>query len=390
VSGPTLLISAGEPSGDRHAARFLQAFTRRHPGTRAFGLGGPELRAAGLEALARSEDLAVVGLVEVISKLPAALRALRLLSAAAARRRPDLVVPVDFPDFNLRLAARARRLGLPVLYYVSPQVWAWRESRVARIRRDVKRMAVVFPFEVEFYRRHGIRVDFVGHPLLEEMEPAGPASEAPPGTGAAAIQDFRARHRLDPSRPLVALFPGSRPGEVARHWPLLVRTARRLIAARPGVQLAAARAPGLPDQALPVPADLPLRVLAGEEHPLLRAADAAAVAAGTATLEALLAGCPLVVFYRTSALTFALMKRSVKVRQVSLANLVGGGRVARELLQGEATPEALAAELGKLLDDPSARPAMREAALRTAAELGGPRASEELTRVAGEMLWPAS
>jgi lipid-A-disaccharide synthase len=380
VSGPTLLISAGEPSGDRHAARFLSAFTRRHPGTRAFGLGGPELRAAGLEPLARSEDLAVVGLVEVLAKLPAAFRTLGLLEREAGRRRPDLVVPVDFPDFNLRLAARARKLGLPVLYYVSPQVWAWRESRLGQIRRDVDRMAVLFPFEVDFYRGHGMRVDFVGHPLVEEMDLEGPPEEE----GA-----FQRRLGLDPARPVVALFPGSRAGELARHWPLLLDTARRVLAERPGVQLVAARAAGLGAGDLPVPAGLAVRVVAGEEHPLLRAAAAAAVAAGTATLEALLAGCPQVVFYRTSALTYQLMKRSVKVPHVSLANLVGGGDVARELIQADASPGALAGELIRLLDDPGARPAMREAAARAAAVLGTARASEELTRVAGEMLWPA-
>jgi lipid-A-disaccharide synthase len=189
----------------------------------------------------------------------------------------------------------------------------------------------------------------------------------------------------------VALFPGSRPGEVARHWALLLETSRRLAAERPGVQLVAARAAGLPEASLRVPPAHPVKVdvIAGEEHAMLRAADAAAVAAGTATLEALLAGCPQVVFYRTSRLTFALMKRSVKVCQVSLANLVGGGDVARELLQGAATPGALARELSRLLEDPTARPVMRAAAARTAAGLGSARASEELARIAGEMLWPA-
>ncbi|MBI5835810.1 MAG: lipid-A-disaccharide synthase [Candidatus Eisenbacteria bacterium] len=376
MSPPTLLISAGEPSGDRHAARFLDEFRRRHPGTQAFGLGGPELRAAGLEPLARMEDLAVVGLVEAISRLPQAFRALALLEREAARRRPDLVVPVDFPDFNLRLASRARRLGLKVLYYVSPQVWAWRESRVARIGRDVDRLAVVFPFEVEYYRKRGLTVDYVGHPLLEEMGP-------PPATGA-----FHARHGLDPARPLVALFPGSRVGEVVRHWPLLLEAARLLAVRRPGTQAVAALAAGLPGSALAVPARSAVKVVAGEEHDLLRSAGAAAVAAGTATLEALLAGCPQVVYYRTSPLTYALMKRAVKLRHVSLANIVGGGDVACELLQSQATPAGIAAELERLLDDPAEPARVRARATKVVGDLGGPRASEELSRVAEGMLWP--
>ncbi len=379
MSGPQLLISAGEPSGDRHAARFLEAFRRAHPGVKAFGLGGPELRDQGLECLARMEDLAVVGLVEVIGKLPAAMGALGRLVLEARRRRPDLVVPVDFPDFNLRLASRAHRLGLKVLYYVSPQVWAWREGRVEGIRRDVDRMGVVFPFEAEFYRERGFKADFVGHPLLEEMHP--------PTAGRAEV---RTRLGLAGGGPLVALFPGSRAGEVRRHWPLLLDAARALAKERADVRFAAAFAPGLPAGCLPVPTDLRLAVLAGAEHDLFHCADAAAVAAGTATLEALLAGCPTVAFYKTSGLTYALLRRAARVTRVSLANLASGEDLVRELLQGAATPAALAGELRRLLDDAGAREAMGAAAVRLRARLGGLRASQEMTRIAGELLWTNS
>ena len=372
-----LLISAGEPSGDRHAAAFLRAFRERHPDVQAFGLGGPRLRAEGLECLARMEDLTVVGVAEVLTRLPRALAALRRLVDEARRRAPALVVPVDFPDFNLRLASRVRRIGLPVLYYVSPQVWAWREGRVAGIRRDVDRMAVVFPFEVDFYRERGYdRATFVGHPLLEDMN----------GRSAG----FRARRGIAPGRPLVALFPGSRPGEVARHWGLLVAASERIRARRPDALLAVSVAPGLDPALLEAPQSLGILAASGEEHALLEAADAAAVAAGTATLEALLAGCPMAVFYRTSRLTYAVMSRAARVRSVALANLLGGPGTARELLQGEATPEALADEILALLADPGARPRMETAAARVREMLGGKRASLETARLAETMLWPAS
>jgi lipid-A-disaccharide synthase len=375
VSAPTILISAGEPSGDRHAARFLREFKKAHPGSAAFGLGGPELRAEGLECVARMEDLTVVGLGEVISRLPAAFAALGRLEREARRRRPALVVPVDFPDFNLRLTARARRPALPVLYYISPQVWAWREGRVKEIRARVSRMGVVFPFEEEFYRERGFRADFVGHPLMEEIQFARPEPHL-----------IRREWKLPESAPLVALFPGSRPGEVRRHWPLLLATAAEVLRRRPETQFAAALAPGLRPGELRVPAGLPVRVLAGAEHALFASADAAAVAAGTATLEALLLGCPSVVFYRTSGLTYEIMRRSARVTRVALANLIAGEDVMKERVQSAATPQQLAGDLLELLESPGARAALAPIALRVRGELGSRHASQEMVRLAGEML----
>jgi len=351
--GPTILLAAGEASGDLHGAAVARALLRRWPRARLYGLGGPRMAEAGVELLAGIERLAVMGFVEVAVRLPYFVRLFRRMGRELRRRATDLALPIDYPGFNLRLARAARRAGVPVLYYIAPQVWAWRPGRAEALARWTDRLAVILPFEEALFRRAGARASYVGHPLLD----------APPV--AVSRADFCARWGLDPDRPILALLPGSRPQEVARHLGLFAEAAARVRAARPEVQPAVAAPPGMPAGAY---AGVPGPVCE-DARALLHHARAALVKSGTGTLEAALAGTPLVIAYRTHPATYWLARRLVRLDRVGLVNLVAGEPVAPEYLQGEATPDALAAALLPLLDDGPARTAMLEGLARARAAL---------------------
>ena len=369
----TVLILAGEASGDHAAAGLVRELRARAPETRFFGLAGPEMEAAGVEPLVRSADVAVVGIQEVAAAFPRILGAWRRLTAALAARRPDLVVLVDYPDFNLRFARRARGLGVPVLYFVSPQVWAWRPGRLDTIGRRVNRMMVLFRFEEELYRARGIPVTWVGHPLADQ--PAPPAREA-----------ARARLGLPAEGRVVALLPGSRRGEVGRILPVLRDAALRLAKDDPGLQFVLPAAPTLDPGALrALCGDAPIRVVAGDLPAVLGAADAAAVASGTATLQVALAGVPLVVVYRVGGLTALIARGLIRVRDVGLVNLVAGRRVAEELVQEACTPDRVAAALRGLLDPAAAARSRAELAV-VRERLGEAGAFRRAAGVALEML----
>jgi lipid-A-disaccharide synthase len=359
-----ILISAGEASGDRLGAGLALALRRRRPEVELLGMGGDAMAEAGVRLLQHASEVAVVGITEVLAHLPAIRRAMSRLERALEDERPDLLVPVDFPDFNLRLAARARRSRVPVVYFVSPQVWAWRRGRVRTLRRLVRRMLVLFPFENRFYEEEGVPVSFVGHP----------AAEAPASVPARG--DLLARAGLDPARRTVALLPGSRRGEVARLLPAMVGAACRLRAARPDLQFLIPRARTLPEGLLEGEVTrfglADARVHGGDYPDVLAACDAAVVASGTATLETALAGVPMVVVYRMQLLSYLLGRLLVRVDHVALANLVAGRRAAPELIQADCTPQRIEREVGRLLDDPTAAARAREAQAEIRTKLGGP------------------
>jgi lipid-A-disaccharide synthase len=338
-----LLISAGESSGDRLGAALMREIHQRRSGVAFTGMGGPRMRAAGLEAVVPSETVAVMGFLEVIEKIPQIWRAHRTLLAGVRDRRPDLAVLVDFPDFHFRLGKALARRDIPVVYYVSPQVWAWRSGRVGVMRSFVRRMITLFPFEVEIYRRAGIDAVCAGHPLADEVEMELSSSSAIP---------------REPGRKRLVLMPGSRAGEVRRHWPIFLDAAKSL-AGTFSLETFVVPAPGLPPDLFPGARREGIALFSGNPDALLASCDVLIVASGTSTLQGALCGAPMVVVYRTSRTTFALARRLVRVSHVAMANIVAGERVAPELLQDEATPERVAREAGRLLRDPAAAESMR-------------------------------
>lgn len=379
----TVLLSAGDASGDLVAAGFVEALRGLRPDVRVIGLGGDRLEKAGMEILVHQRELAIGGLVEVLGSLRRVALAWRALARAVRDRRPDLAVLVDSPDFNLRFARTLRRAAVPTLYYVSPQVWAWRRGRVATLARRVDRMAAIFPFEPAVYAGTGLRVDFVGHPLVEPL------------AALAATTDRAAARRalgLSAEGPLVALFPGSRRNELRHHLPLFLACAAALRRLRPDVSIALGLAPSLDRE--PVEVSLrsaerecgaPVSVVSGRSHELMLAADAVLAKPGTVTVEALLLDRPMIVVGRTSALSMAIARRLIHVPSLTMANLIADAPVVPEFLQEAARPAAVAAALARLLEGPAAvAQRARLAALR--ARLGAGGAARRAAAIADEML----
>jgi len=360
---PRILISAGEASGDRLGAGLAVALRALRPDVELVGMGGERMAAAGVRLVARSSDVAVVGFTEVLARLPAILRARRAIAGALETERPDLFVPVDFPDFHLRIVPRAARAGVPVVYFVSPQIWAWRRGRLRAIRRHVRRMLVLFPFETRFYEAAGVPVTFVGHPAVETA------------ADGVSPDELRRRAGLAAERETIALLPGSRPSEVARLLPVLLGAARHLAARRPSLQFLIPIAPELDRTAI---AEAIARSGVSSTHAhvgdfprILTTCVAGAVASGTASLEAALLGLPMVVVYRMAPVSYAIGRALVRVEHVALPNLIAGRRVVPELIQGECNPESIASAIVTYLDDPGAVERAR-AGLREVRERLGP------------------
>jgi len=341
-----LLIVAAEASADLHAARALEELVRIHPGIRAFGVGGPRLRAAGLEALYPAEDLCVMGIAEVLPKIPRILEILRGLRQASERRMPRAALLVDSPDFNLRLAKHLKTLGVKVVYYVSPMIWAWRRGRAKKIARLVDRMLCILPFEERFYAGTGVSARFVGHPLAERPLPLEPGR-------------YRADLGLAPGRLTVALLPGSRHSELRRIFPRMLDAAERIRARHPDAQFVVPVASTLREEAvrpfLASHATLEVKLVSGRADEAVGASDAALVKSGTSTLEAALMRRPMVVVYRLAWLSYFVGRIFVRVAHFALVNILAGRQVVPELLQTEASPERMAAEIERLLCDPEVR-----------------------------------
>lgn len=368
-----IMIVAGEASGDLHGSNLVRSALSLDPDLKFYGLGGENLRKAGIDLLFDLEHQGLFGFLEIVSSLRSTIGIYRSLKASLTRDRPSAVVLIDYPDFNLRLAKSAKRLGIPVFYYISPQLWAWRQGRVKKIDRYVDRMAVVFPFEPDFYQRHGVEVSFVGHPLLDVMDPPRPKEEVKTELG------------FDPSQPLLGLLPGSRMSEIKAHLPLMLESAGRLNAGRRnGVSLAVAQADSLASGELTPFLELGpknVKLVAGRTHDLQNAADVILTASGTATLETALMLTPMVVIYRLKLLSYQIFRRMVKIEHVAMANLIAGEEVVPELLQNDAHPDNIVTELNRILDSPEDRRRMVEGLTLIRKKLGGPGASLRAARL---------
>jgi lipid-A-disaccharide synthase len=383
MTKPQVLISAGEASGDMYAAR-LAAALRARADVHLFGLGGPQMREADVELVADSSEVAVLGITEVLHRLPALHRVMERLVAEAARRRPALAILTDFPGFHLRLARRLRPLGVRNVYFVAPQFWAWRPWRARLVRRRFERALCIFPFEEKFYRDAGVTVDFIGHPLVDQVQPV------------TSLEEFRVRrenltvkHRLDSCREILALLPGSRPGEIAYNVPPILQACQLLDRAHPGrLQFVLAVAPGLKtgEVANFASSEVALHMVEDDTYAVLAAADVSIIASGTATVEGALAGAPMVVVYRVSPATAFLARRLVRAPFFSMPNLIAGRRVVPELIQNDFTPERLAAEATRLLDSPEAREQMKRNLAEVRSKLGPGGAIERAADIIARML----
>ena len=361
-----ILISAGEASGDLYAASLAAELLRRHPDLELFGCAGPRMRAAGVRTVVDAASLAVVGLIEVVAHIPRVWREYRKLLKAARAERPALAILTDSPDFHLRLARQFKRMGIPVVYLVAPQVWAWRKGRLPAMRRNIDRLLCIFPFEEPFFREHGVAATYIGHPLSRLVKPS------------LGREEFFRKHGLAEDRPLVALLPGSRQAEAARHMPALMDAAAR-IAARMPVNLVLGRA-GLSDFRERNPGGA-IQVIEGETWDLLAHATVALAASGTVTVEAALLGTPMVTFYKVTALSWFAGKFLVDAPFYSMVNLIAGRAVIPELMQNEMTGERLAAEALKLLNSPVEREEMRRQLGEVGRALAGPE--DPIERAAG-------
>jgi lipid-A-disaccharide synthase len=406
------MIVAGEASGDKHGATLARALQKLAPGfeLEIFGCGGEKMRAAGVETLVDARDVAIIGILEIVRAFGKLYRAYRKLLDAARKRRPAVVVLIDWPDFNIRLARKLHREGFKIVYYISPQVWAWRGYRVRALRRYVDRMLVILPFEAEFYKNAGVEVEYVGHPLVETV------------SADASREAFASRNGLDAARPIIALLPGSRYKEVHYHLPAMIDAAIRLktfqlriadcglrIEGTDSPQLAEYQASsvksgirypqsaiGNPQFVIPVATtidreqveaivgrsdargELDLAIVERDEYNALRHSEIAIVASGTATVEAALLGTPMVIVYRGSELNWRLIRPLIKLDTFGMVNLIAGRRIAPELMQRDVTGEKIASEVGQILGDPSRLAQMKRdlAIVRERLESGKGSASE--------------
>jgi lipid-A-disaccharide synthase len=370
------MLVVGEASGDAHGAQLVEALHERDPEVKIYGVAGEQLQRKKFEALFSVAKLTGMGLVELAGNLANLWRAYRLLRRTLRERRPNLLVLIDFPEFNLRLARLAKSLGIPVLYYVSPQIWAWRRGRVRQIARWVDHMAVIFPFEAPFYQEHGVKATFVGHPLLETVK------------ARASREETLAKLRLDSDQPLVALLPGSRRDEVSRHLPVMCQAAMKLRQGRP-LQFVCVRAPTIDTQELAsvlAQFDFHIPIIDTDRYEAVCAADVVWTASGTATVEIALLGRPMIIIYRLSWLTYLIARSLVRVEHIGMVNLLAGERLMPELIQSDANPERIVAETRLLLDDVLVRSRITAKLSQVRERLGAPGAAQRVAELAFSMM----
>lgn len=372
------MLVAGEVSGDMHGAHLVEAIQKIDPDIEFFGVGGEGLQKRGMRLLRHAHSLSVVGISEALRKLRVALKTLRELKGAMEQERPDLVILIDYPEFNLRLARIARQKGIPVLYYISPQIWAWRPGRVRSIAKRVRKMAVLFPFEVPLYQAAGVDVEWVGHPLLDIVKPSLPREEA--------IKQFG----IDPEQKTVALLPGSRSEEVTKLLPPMLTSAALLQEAIPKLQFILPLAPGISRTDLDPylkKISVPITVVNGFNYDVMALSDLIITASGTATLEAAILEKPMVIVYKVSSLTYWVARAMIRVKHIGLVNLIAGKEIARELVQGEVNPERIAEEALRLLKDPVLYEKTIESLAEVRRNLGEPGAASRAARIVLSLLY---
>ena len=366
------MIVAGEASGDIYGADLVNEALNLDPSLHFSGIGGVRMREAGVETLVDSADMAVVGLVEVLKHFDVISAAFLKLKKILLNDPPNLLILIDYPGFNLRLAKVAKKAGIKVLYYISPQIWAWRQGRVRKIARLVDHMAVILPFEVPFYKQAGVPVSFVGHPMLDMVRVDLDRDDAASGFG------------FDPSRKIVGLFPGSRKNEIERLLPTIAASAVLLKKRFPGIQFALPLASTLTEDDITPQlraAGVEATIIHERIHDLIRACDAIISVSGTVTLEIALVGTPMVIIYRLSPLTYQLAKRLVKIDHIGLCNIIAGETVVKELIQNEANPARIAEEIGAILDDSARSLAIRQKLATVRGILGSGGASRNVARL---------
>ena len=369
-----ILISAGEASGDMYAARLataLQARTDVH----LFGMGGIRMRDAGVEIVADSSEVSVVGIVEIAKKYPALKRVWNRLLGEAARRKPRYAILTDFPGFHLRMARALKKRSIPSIYFVCPQFWAWRPWRANLVRRRFVRGLCIFPFEEQWYRSRGVKADFIGHPLVGNVFATQTRAE------------FASAHGLDAGKPIMTILPGSRSGEIAHHMPTLTRACALIVKERP-MQFVLALAPGANRTQIEqyLTPELPIRVVEDATYNALAAADVSIVSSGTATVEAALLDAPMIVVYRLSPLTASIARILVRTPMFAMVNLIAGRQVVPELVQKDFTPERVLRETNRLLDSPEARTETRQGLAEIREKLGPPGAIDRAADLIAAML----
>jgi len=375
-SGRRVLLVAGEASGDLHGALLVRALREREPTLDISAIGGEELKSSGARIVFDAARIAGMGLTELAGHLTSIWQAYALVKNILREERPSLLILIDFPDFNMRIAPVAKRQRIPVLYYISPQVWAWRKRRIAKIARSVDRVAVVFPFEAALYERTGVKVDFVGHPLLDVARATRTREETLTRLG------------LDPSKRTVALLPGSRRGEVAHHLPVMLEAAATL-SRETALQFVLIRASTVGrDSIEPALARAPVGISLsdGDAYNVLQASDLAWTASGTATLETALMLCPMIIVYRLAPVTYALPRLLVRVDFIGMANIIAGERVVPELIQGDLTAEKIVQESRAILMDRGLRERMIAKLSAIKARLGAPGAAGRTADIALAMI----
>jgi len=376
---PQILIVAGEASSELYAFRVMEEIHRRGIDAHFFGIGSKRMAEAGFEVIEKAENIAVVGVSEVFSQLRVILRALGRLAKTAEERKPALALLLDLPDFNLRLAKKLKHLDVPIIYYISPQIWAWRKGRVHTIKKLVKKMLIVFPFEKSFYEEHGVPVEFVGHPILDELQALKMTDSQ--------RQSERAKYGVTLEHHLVGLLPGSRKGELRHMLETQVRAAEKIAARNANVRFFILVAPSLDVEfvrsQLPV-TSINVVLIKDEPVKVMRLADSLIVASGTATLFAGLAAVPMVIMYKVSPLSYVIGRAFIHgVKWFGLPNLILGEEVVPELLQSEASPERLAAEIQRYISEPEHSRRTREKLLSIRTRLGTEGATK---RVADELV----
>jgi lipid-A-disaccharide synthase len=377
---PKIFISAGEASGEHYAAQLIPAIRKLVPDAEFFGLGGQRMEALGFRRIVRAEDVAVMGITEIIRHIPHIYGEYRKLKASIAAEHPDASILIDFPDVNLSLARTLHGLGIPVIYFVSPQLWAWKKYRIRRVRRYVDRMLVIFPFEESFYRDHGVKATFVGHPLAEVPLPS------------ISRKEFADQYGLDPSKSWVGLLPGSRFKEIRLNLPEMIEAASQL---HPSCEFLLPLAPTLTPEHIDqvramLPANGPRIILVDDARTTLYHARASVVASGTATVEAALIGNPFIVVYRVSKVTYSVARRVVKVPYVAMVNLIAGREVVPELIQDDFTAANVVSHLQNLLCDEAVRSRIQADLAKVGASLHSARSPiEQVAGITMELMGPA-